>query len=240
MFWRGSMDYAEKQKILDKFFIWFKESLIVSHKKNSLKCKKLKNFKINPFTVNYLSYFLEGNADPRSLAKVLIYPKVLGTSISTTFGAQMQIFLTKELDAYGSTTKGIDIEFYGQDGKKKYCQLKSGPDAINKDDVKTVIDHFDAVRNLARTNSLDVGINDLLCCVLYGDPSRKNANMKKLEAKERVLVGNEFWTEFTGDEGFYKDLISVASAAAKEVNKTSIVEEIVDELSEEIKNSKLF
>ena len=74
----------------------------------------------------------------------------------------MQTFLTKVLDAYGSTTQGIDIEFISTDGKRKYCQLKSGPNALNRDDVKTIKGHFDGVRRLARTNNKDVGINDMV------------------------------------------------------------------------------
>ena len=31
------------------------------------------------------------------------------------------------------------------DGEKKYCQLKSGPDTINKDDVETIAGHFKSV-----------------------------------------------------------------------------------------------
>jgi hypothetical protein len=40
----------------------------------------------------------------------------------------------------GSVVHGIDIEFIDAiDGRKKYCQLKSGPSTINKDDVVTII-----------------------------------------------------------------------------------------------------
>jgi len=233
------LENSEKQNILNKFQLWFKEGLIESHKKNTLKCAKLSTFNINPFTVNYLSNFLEGNSDPRSLAKVLVYPRVLGTSVSTTFGTQMQTFLTKVLDAYGSTTSGIDVEFIGRDGRRKYCQLKSGPDALNRDDVKTIKDHFKGVINLARTNNSMISVNDMLFCVLYGEPDRKNSFMKELEADYPVLVGNEFWTEFTGDEGFYNDLISKVSEVAKEVNMKSVVENVIDDLAQEIKDSKL-
>ena len=62
--------------------------------------------------------------------------------------------------------------------------------------------------------------------------------------KDQVLMTHHkklnMWLQLGGHADGDKDLISVASAAAKEVNKTSIVEAIVDELSEEIKNSKLF
>jgi hypothetical protein len=229
------MNAAEKEEILNKFKIWFKDGLIESHKANTIRLTSLDEFNINPFLLHYLSNFLEGNSDPKSLAKVLIYPRVLGTSVTTSFGTQMQTFLTKVLDAYGSTTQGIDIEFIDANGKRKYCQLKSGPNALNRDDVTTIKGHFDGVRRLARTNNKDVGINDMLFCLLYGEPHEKNAFVKELERDYPVLIGKEFWHTFTGDEGFYQDLIDAVAEIAKEVDMKSLVEEVIDKLAEEIK-----
>lgn len=226
------MDRIEKEELLNKAEAFFQE-IIDNHYKNIVKLKSLKEFDINPFLWQYLSNCLEGDSDPKSLAKTLIYPRVLGTSITTSFGQKMQQFITT-LGAYGSTTQGIDIEFTGNDGKKKYCQLKSGPKALNRDDVKTIGDHFKGVRNLAITNNLDVGLNDLLFCLLYGEPERKNSFIKELEKDYRVLVGNEFWTEFTGDPQFYDDLINKVSYVAQKVNMKSTIDEVVNQLAKEI------
>lgn len=229
------MEASQKKDILSKFKIWFKDGLIESHKANTLKLTSLDAFNINPFLLYYLSNFLEGNSDPKSLAKVLIYPRVLGTSVTTSFGTQMQTFLTTVLDAYGSTTKGIDIEFVDANGNRKYCQLKSGPNALNRDDVATIKGHFDGVRHLARTNNMNVGINDMVFCLLYGEPHEKNSFVKELERDYPVLIGKEFWHTFTGDEGFYQDLIDAVAEIAKEVDMKSLVEDVVDKLSKEIK-----
>lgn len=228
------MEASQKEEILSKFKIWFKDGLIESHKANTLKLTSLDAFNINPFLLYYLSNFLEGNSDPKSLAKVLIYPRVLGTSVTTSFGTQMQTFLTTVLDAYGSTTKGIDIEFVDANGNRKYCQLKSGPNALNRDDVSTIKGHFDGVRHLARTNNMNVGINDMVFCLLYGEPHEKNAFVKELEKDYPVLIGKEFWHTFTGDEGFYQDLIDAVAEIAKEVDMKSLVEEVIDKLAKEI------
>jgi len=228
------MDALEKKEILRKFKIWFKEELIEKHKANTLKLVKLKNFKINHFLLHYLSNFLEGNSDWKSLAKVLIYPRVLGTSITTSFGSLMQSFLTKVLGAYGSTTSGIDIEFTGLDGRIKYCQLKSGPSALNRDDVKTIKEHFKGVRNLARTNKKNIQLNDMVFCLLYGEPYEKNAFIKELETEYSVLIGSEFWEQFTGDKDFYKDLINAVGEIAKDVDMKSLVEDVIDKLAAEL------
>ncbi len=226
------MNPNEKKIVLEKFKIWFKDTLIVSHVANTKKLVDLKEFKINPFTHYYLSNFLDGNSDPKSLAKALVYPRVLGTSMTTIFGTLFQSFITKVLGGYGSTTKGIDIEFVDQiDGRKKYCQLKSGPSAINRDDVTTIKDHFKSIKNLARTNGLDIQINDTVFCLLYGEKDEKNAFILELEKEYPVYIGKEFWYRFTGDENFYKDLIQVTNDLAKDVNMKSFLDDIVDKVS---------
>jgi hypothetical protein len=233
------MRKSEKNDILRKFKSWFKDSLIVSHKKNTEKLKDIREFNINPFLLYYLANFLEGNSNSNSLAKVLVYPRVLGTSITTSFGTQMQTFITKVLGAYGSTTRGIDIEFVDQiDKRKKYCQLKSGPNAINKYDVKTIKDHFKDVKNLARTNNLKIDINDLIFCMTYGEVHEKNSFVKELEKDYMVYMGKDFWHRFTGDSNFYNDLINAAGQVAKEVNMKKTIDNVINELGK--KTKKLF
>src|ERR1700761_2278952 len=97
------MSKIEKGKIIEIFKDWFRNELVISHKRNTEKLKDLNEFKINPFLIYYLSNYLEGNSDSKSLAKALIYPRVLGTSITTSFGMRMQDFVTKLLeDTQGS------------------------------------------------------------------------------------------------------------------------------------------
>jgi hypothetical protein len=226
------MNKEEKEEILSKFKAWFQGSLIESHRNNTEKLKNINEFNINPFLLYYLANYLEGNSNPESLAKALVYPRVLGTSITTSFGTQMQTFITIVLGAYGSTTKGIDIEFVDQlDNRKKYCQLKSGPNAINKDDIKTIKDHFLAVKNLAKTNNLQINLNDLVFCLTYGEDSEKNSFIKELEKEYTVYMGKDFWHRFTGDVDFYKDLILAAGEIAKEVNMKHIVDHVIKDLS---------
>lgn len=52
-------------------------------------------------------------------------------------------------NSFGSMVSGIDIEFEDAlDGRHKYCQVKLGPNTINKDDVVTIHNHFKDARNL--------------------------------------------------------------------------------------------
>ena len=133
------MDNEQRKMILEKARSFFKTSIADSHAVNTRKLEKLSAFNVNPFTVHYLASFAFGDDSPKSLAKALVYPRVLGTSIATTFGNNVQTFCHEVLDGYASTTSGIDIEFVDAfDGRKKYCQLKAGPQTINKDDVETI------------------------------------------------------------------------------------------------------
>jgi hypothetical protein len=70
----------------------------------------------------------------------------------------------------GSTTQGIDIEFFDKlEGWKKYCQLKADPNTMNHDEVTTIVNHFKGVRSSARTNNLNVGVNDMIVGVVNGE-----------------------------------------------------------------------
>lgn len=63
--------------------------------------------------------------------------------------------------ASGSLIKGMDIEFIDKiDQRGKWCQLKSGPNTINSEDVKPLIQKFTKTINLARTNKAFKGISN--------------------------------------------------------------------------------
>lgn len=235
----SKMTVEEKETILLKFRQWFKDSLIESHRKNTEKLRDINEFNINPFLLYYLSNFLEGNSEPESLAKALVYPRALGTSITTSFGALMQgQFITKVLGAYGSSIAGIDIEFIDQlDGRKKYCQLKSGPNALNRDDVTTIKNHFKELQNRSRKNEGDVRIGDLVFCLIYGEKSEMNSFVKELGADYNIFIGKEFWQRFTGDEHFYRDLIVSAGQIANDVDMKNVVEDVITDLSVKIEDT---
>ena len=229
---------TQKKEILVKAKDWFRKSVMESHLRNAKKLKKASEFNINPFTATYLANFLTGDASPESIAKALIYPRILGTSINTTFGGAIQNFTNDVLGTFSSTTLGIDIEYEDQqDGRKKYCQIKSGPNTINKDDVETIHQHFKAVKNLARTNNLALQVNDMVVGIVYGERSEISQHYKNLESKHDyiVLVGREFWEKLTGDNEFYDDLIAVIDEVAEESDFREELDSIIKDLSNDQK-----
>ena len=68
-------------------------------------------FSIAEFGFKYLANFLTGNDNAESIAKALVLPRILGSSINTSFGMKVQKLIGQLFQGLGSTTSGIDIEF---------------------------------------------------------------------------------------------------------------------------------
>lgn len=81
----------QKEAIINSGKEFFRTRIIPNHIRN-LQRLKLSSFNINPFLINYLAAFLCGDTEPDSLAKALVYPRILGTSLNTSFGQNVQIF----------------------------------------------------------------------------------------------------------------------------------------------------
>jgi hypothetical protein len=148
---------------------------------------------------------------------------------------KIQSLISTLFQGLGSTTQGIDIEFIDAiDGRKKYCQLKAGPNTINHDDITTIINHFNGVRNLARTNNLNVGINDMIVGVVYGEPAELSSHYKRIGQNYPVYIGQDFWHRLTGKDDFYFELIDAIGDVALEVDASKVVEKTIQNLAKEI------
>lgn len=210
----------QKQSIIESGKQYFRQIIIPNHIKG-LEKLHLKDFNINPFLINYLAAFLCGNTEPESLAKALVYPRILGTSINTSFGQNIQIFISKLAEVAGTASgiDGIDIEFIDAiDGRKKYCQCKAGPSTINSPDVATIMGHFGHLQNKARLDRLSLQINDMIVGVLYGEPDELSANYKNIDKTYPVYCGAEFWEHITGDKQFYHRLAKAFGEVVEEDN----------------------
>ena len=232
------MTEEQKLSIIESGKQYFREIIIPNHVKG-LEKLKLKDFKINPFLVNYLAAFLCGNTEPESLAKALVYPRILGTSINTSFGQNIQIFISSLAQIAGNASgiDGIDIEFIDAlDGRKKYCQCKAGPQTINRDDVATVLGHFTHLQNKARLDRLDVNITDMIVGVLYGEPNELSANYKNIDKTCPVYCGAEFWEHLTGDAQFYHRLAKAFGEVVEEdnIDGSHLILKKIDEIATEI------
>nr|WGD67765.1 PmeII family type II restriction endonuclease [Bacillus velezensis] len=230
------MNTQHPDDIIEKAKDFFRNEIAKSHLANTLKLKELKHLSLNPFLDKYRANFLAGNDNPQNIARALVYPRVLGTSLNTTFGNKLQKFCSDVLDGFASTTSGIDIEFIDKlDGNRKYCQIKAGfNNTINADDVPTIKNHFLGIKNLARTNNLSIGFNDLVVGVFYGSDDKLSGHYKKIKEEYPVIVGAEFWYRLTGEENFYKRLTDAIGEIASEFDGSKLIEEVIDSLAKQI------
>jgi len=204
---------------------------------------ELRSYKINPILIRYLSKLLEGNYSPEGIAKALFYPRVLGTSINTSFGTQIQNMFVELGIADGSLIKGMDIEFMDKiDGRKKWCQLKSGPNTLNKDDVKPLIKKFSDTINLARTNRAFSGLSnsDFIVGVLYGTEAELSQHYKEIDRIHPVIIGVDFWHRVTGFPNFYDKLVIAINEIIESIDTRNSFVEGCNKLADEIRNSPLF
>lgn len=232
------MTEQQKQSIIDSGKQYFRNVIIPNHI-SKLESLKLKDFDINPFLINYLAAFLCGNTEPKSLAKALIYPRVLGTSINTSFGQNIQIFISQLSQVTGGASgiDGIDIEFVDAiDGRRKYCQCKAGPQTINKDDVTTIMGHFKKLIGKARLDRIPLQLDDMIVGVLYGE--KLSANYKTINSTYPVYCGSDFWERLTGDRNFYNRLAKAFGEVVEEdsIDGSTLILNKVDELAAEIES----
>lgn len=231
------MDAAEKKKVLEDSKTFFRNHIATNHIDNTKKLGSVDAFNINPFLIKYLANFAFGNSSPENIAKALIYPRALGTSINTSFGTSMQYFCNEVLSSFASTTQGIDIEFVDAiDGHKKHCQIKAGPNTINKDDVQVIKNHFRSVINLGRTNGIRIASTDCIVGVFYGEKNDLSTHYKRIDEDYPVIVGQEFWYHLTGDSNFYNDLIEAFAEVAEEMDSSSLFEDVINQLSQDFKD----
>ncbi len=232
------MTEQQKKTIIESGKEYFRTTIIPNHLKNLNKLK-LTSFNINPFLINYLAAFLCGNTEPRSLAKALVYPRILGTSLNTSFGQNIQVFISslEEVTGGASGIEGIDIEFIDAiDGRRKYCQCKAGPQTINKEDIATILGHFKYLMNKSRLDRMGLQFDDLIVGVLYGERDNLSANYKVINAHYPVMCGADFWERLTGDKEFYNRLAKAFGEVVEEdgINGSALILKKVDEIAQEI------
>ncbi|WP_315057524.1 PmeII family type II restriction endonuclease [Chryseobacterium indoltheticum] len=238
------MEIKTQNDILAEIVEYFKVYIFENHITASINThSKLKSYNINPIVVKYLSKVLENNYTAIGVAKALFYPRVLGTSINTSFGARIQNMFVDLKIAEGSLIKGMDIEFIDKiDNRRKWCQLKSGPNTINSEDVKPLIKKFTDTINLARTNKAFKNINntDFMVGVLYGEVDELSMHYKVIDKTHPVIIGKEFWHRVTGFPDFYDGLVQNLQLLIENIDTQDLINLGVEKLSKEIESSQLF
>lgn len=238
------MTNRTEKELLGEIVKYFEKFIFENHINAALIThSRLKSYNINPIVVKYLSKVLEGNYSPEGVAKALFYPRVLGTSINTSFGTRIQNMFVELQIADVSLIPGMDIEFTDKrDNRKKWCQLKSGPNTINSEDVKPLIRKFTNTIQLARTNQALKNINntDFIVGVLYGKSTELSMHYKEIDKFHPVIIGQDFWHMITGFPDFYNGLVASLQESINNLDTKELITKGCDELTEQIRNSPLF
>lgn len=238
------MKTRNQEEIISEILEYFKVYIFENHIKASINThSKLKSYNINPIVVKYLSKVLENGYKPIGVAKALYYPRVLGTSINTSFGTRIQNMFVDLKIAEGSLIKGMDIEFIDKiDNRRKWCQLKSGSNTINSEDVKPLIKKFSDTINLARTNKAFKNINntDFVVGVLYGEQEELSMHYKVIDKTHPVIIGKDFWHRITGFPKFYDGLVENLQILIENIDTQDLINKGVEALAKEIEVSQLF
>ncbi len=233
-----------KKELTEAIVNYFDEKIFKNHINASLEIHStLKSYNINPIVVKYLSKVLVDDYTPDGVAKALFYPRVLGTSINTSFGTRIQNMFVELGIAEGSKIKGMDIEFVDKiDKRKKWCQLKSGPNTINSEDVQPLIKKFTSTIQLARTNKALKGIsnNDFMVGVLYGESAELSMHYKEIDKIHPVVIGRDFWHRITGFPNFYEKLVADLHTSITLLDTKELIEKGCKQLAKEISKSPLF
>lgn len=233
-----------EQDLINKIVEYFQKNIFENHISASLeKHSQLKSYNINPIVVRYLSEILEGNYSPMGVAKALFLPRVLGTSINTSFGTRIQNMFIDLNIASGSMIKGMDIEFTDQiDNRKKWYQLKAGPNTINSEDVNPLLKKFNDTINLARTNRAMKNINntDFMVGIIYGKESELSQHYKRINETFPVVIGKDFWHRLTGYPNFYENLIVALYSSIDTLETKDVLNVGCEKLAQEIEKSDLF
>ncbi|MCW0154553.1 PmeII family type II restriction endonuclease [Lactiplantibacillus plantarum] len=229
-----------EQEVLDNaydFFFNFFSKVAQNYSK-----KKYKSFKVNPFTIQATANAFGSPITVQNLAKAVVYPFALGTSIATSFGTNFQAFMVSTTGgvARASVVKGMDIEYDDAlDNRHKYCQIKAGPTTINKDDIKTIEDHFKGLTNLARTNHLPLDASDKVVGVLYGTHNDLSTMYRTIEHDGiNVFAGEELFYHITGIHGLYQGLIESARRAAENSEMQESIQKLIKEVESGINSHK--
>lgn len=87
-------------------------------------------------------------------------------------------------------------------------------------------------------NRIDnIGINDMVVGVFYGEHSELSSHYRRLEEEYPVIVGVDFWHRLTGNVDFYKRITDAIGDVASEYDGSELVESIIDDLARQIEEA---
>ncbi|WP_312365570.1 PmeII family type II restriction endonuclease, partial [Sphingobacterium sp.] len=155
------------------------------------------SYSANPFLLPYLSKIIEGEYNQRGIAKALFLPRVLMSSITTSFGAHIKQILVNNNLAESRSNRSNIISFIDQvTHQYTGCVIKAGPNTINSGDKSGIRTSLNGIQ----------GVEHRVIGVIYGSENDLNQNYLRLQEEYEIFIGVDFWYRITGYEDFYVNL----------------------------------
>lgn len=235
------MDNALRSALRD----FIKEDYANSVARKLLRGYSLRDFKIHPFNLIALSSGFFQQTTPETMARALIYPRVLGTSITTIFGGTMQRMCVRFLDVEASAVPGMDFHFHDKkDGRHVYMQLKSGPNTLNSKDVTPMLEEMRGAYRLLRTNMAGQNMPLFAVGVCYGKAQQLSSHYRAIansavhgQLQVPIYIGKDLWERITGDASFYSELIGVFVEVFESEDYSASLEACITSLAQEIEET---
>ena len=229
------MAAINKAAVLKAAEKWIVDDFHTRNLKNIKKLSDINEFTINPILLKYLSRVYHGKHNPECLVRTLIAPRILSTSVTTTFGNRIKPFIISNFpDVSKSLLHGVDIEFLDKSKKNPtsgYCKIFAGPHTLNSTTSQNVIENFN---NLISKKKLKK--SDLFIGVTYGEDKELSENYLKIRSKGyKIVCGQDFWNMLTGHKSFYDDLIKSFKSGVDKIDETALINKIISDLKKDNK-----
>lgn len=187
-----------QEQLLSNIVDYFQQEIFEPHLRNLQNdYANFDSYSANPFLLPYLSKIIEGEYSERGIAKALYLPRVLSSSITTSFGSHIKQILINNNLAESRSGRSNIISFTDHiSGIYTACILKAGPYTINSGD-----------KALIRSNLRGInGVENRAIGVIYGSENDLNGSYVNLQEEFDIFVGKQFWQRITGYEDFYDNL----------------------------------
>jgi len=185
---------------------------------------KLEDLNINPLLVTSLNL-----NTPKELIEFSVYASAI-RSVVTSMGYLVENFLLATSKDVEKPEKTWDIIKTDQNGKRYYIQVKSGPNDMDYDQIRTWAKEIENVEK--EGNKGYIGIT-------YGKRDNKTVTFSLLEQylkdwENKTLIGRELWEFLSGDKNFIDRVISTLRKVALDILKTDSMITVIESSIERI------
>lgn len=186
---------------------------------------------LNGFSVGFLAAEVGGAITAESIARALVLPRALGSSVSTVLGTRVrQLCEIVEPSARLRGSALQEIEFVDKvDGRKRIGRFFGGPKNANTGRSVPV------GKELAALHAAHGGAKKrITACITHGEQRDLHPSFLAAQIPYEVLVGADFWHRLSGDATFYKRATAGVAARMNDGRAHRTLEAVLKAVSSQI------